>query len=814
MDQEGNSQPPGPGDETTSGSPPSPEPADGAFIASEAGSDVPSEVLPGGNQTTGSQGSDPSRAADGSTDAASSGAATKPLPGHRPATGPAMAKRHKRRRNRKTLGLLPLMHRLIAMLHLGAVIGAIAGFPLLLQALHQTPELLGAFAAPLGVLTLLTGGLAIATWRRGTVLRPGLPGRGRTIGAGAASLLFSIAAVPPVALLFFGAQSAIEAGYLFSYSLAEAHLALPGALRTALLVTAVVGGVCALLDLAVAIGGWFLLPAGFRRVFWLLTDASLVVSAAIATATLPIQPDAEGTLPAAVFRLTVTSLFLLRAMLRTLPGLFDLLETTGFQRTIAARHLRSKKSSFLAAIGTLSILAVALSTAMLVSVLNDLKQKILGNQAHVVVQMPQEQTFEGWEPTLEEARSVSGITGVTPFVAGEVMVTSTSNQTGALLRGIDVGSVSSVTDLERNLERGRLEYLQDPQRLLDLPPEERRTILPLHLEMPDEEAGDDETESEPGTALRDIEEAFAQLEEERAGQTADDTEGSADNESADNGSANNGTAEDAAENRDLLPGMIVGRELARTLRVFVGDELTVVSPFGALGPAGPMPKARRFRVAGIFYSGMYEYDMKLVYVTLPAAQRFLGTGDAISGLEVKVENVEEADHIAQTIAAALSRDDLVARDWKELNKNLFGALALEKLGMFVTLGIAILIAGFCVFGTLTLMVQEKGREVAILQAMGASPKDIIGVFLHEGLLIGLLGAGAGLGLGFLVTFVFEHFGFALNPEVYYIDRLPVHTDPMDFVVVGISAVAICVAATIFPAYVASRMRPVDALRYQ
>ena len=148
-----------------------------------------------------------------------------------------------------------------------------------------------------------------------------------------------------------------------------------------------------------------------------------------------------------------------------------------------------------------------------------------------------------------------------------------------------------------------------------------------------------------------------------------------------------------------------------------------------------------------------------------------------------------------------------------MNKNLFGALALEKLAMFVTLGIAILIAGFCVFGTLTLMVQEKGREVGILKAMGTTSRSVVGVFLFEGLLIGIFGAITGLGLGYLVVFILENFGIRLNPEVYYIDRLPVHTDPMEFLIVGVSAILICVVATIFPALLASRMRPIDALRH-
>lgn len=260
------------------------------------------------------------------------------------------------------------------------------------------------------------------------------------------------------------------------------------------------------------------------------------------------------------------------------------------------------------------------------------------------------------------------------------------------------------------------------------------------------------------------------------------------------------------------PGIILGKELARRLGVVVGSRLNVVSPVGPISALGMTPKIRPFRVVGLFESGMYEYDASLAYISLEEAQRFFSMGKTATGIEVKVEDVFAADAVAKRIDAQLGTG-YMARDWMLLNRNLFSALRLEKTMMFLLLVLITLVASFNIVGTLTMIVTEKQREIAILKAMGATPQAIMRIFMLNGVVIGLTGTAIGIPLGYTFLYLIENY-FTFDQTVYFLSSIPVHVKALDVFLVAFSAILISFAATLYPSWQAAKLAPVSALRYE
>ncbi len=262
------------------------------------------------------------------------------------------------------------------------------------------------------------------------------------------------------------------------------------------------------------------------------------------------------------------------------------------------------------------------------------------------------------------------------------------------------------------------------------------------------------------------------------------------------------------------PGIFIGKELARTLGVRMDETVVIVSPVGALSPLGAGSPMKKFQVAGIFDTGMYEYDTSLAYISLKSAQKFLGMEDAVSGVEVKVKDIYGVEKVGETIRRALGYP-FWTKDWKQMNRSLFAALKLEKVVMFIILVLIVLVAAFGIVSSLIMVVMEKNKDIAILKSMGATARSIMRIFVFEGLIIGIVGTFVGLVGGYFICLLLAKYQFiSLPSDIYYISRLPVKMNGIDFFLVALAAIGISFLATLYPSWQASKLDPAEALRYE
>jgi lipoprotein-releasing system permease protein len=410
----------------------------------------------------------------------------------------------------------------------------------------------------------------------------------------------------------------------------------------------------------------------------------------------------------------------------------------------------------------------------------DLKTKIRATKADVVVSVRDDAPFTGWQDVQKRIGAVPGVVASMAYIESEVIIKHATNPSGMgiILRGIDPLRASQVLDLARTLGEGKVEFLEHPG---DIPTEEADLMRPIPLPH-EEEDRDDEGNDDRSPDHHDDDDVPVKP-----------------------------TA--ARPPKRVLPGVLLGEELfAHTLRVYMGSDVDIACPMCGVGPAGPMPKLKPFRVAGHFYTGMYEFDSKLAYVSLAEAQKFLGMQGEVTGIEVHTRTPEIAADVAATIEQSLGVTYEV-RSWEELNQGLFMALKLEKIAMFVVLTFILLVASFSVISTLLMLASEKGREIAILKSMGARSSSVLKIFVAEGLYIGLLGMALGFSTGIAGCELLSRRGLPLDPDIYYIQKLPVVMRGTEITLICLAAVGLCGVATLYPAYLAARTRPVDGLRY-
>jgi len=494
---------------------------------------------------------------------------------------------------------------------------------------------------------------------------------------------------------------------------------------------------------------------------------------------------------------------------------------------------------------------------------SDLRDKILGSNAHLQITR-EDGDFVEWREVKARIDKMSGVVASTPFAVSEVVVAANNTGMNVIIKGIDPRTVGKVTDLVSDLEdrdaMKRLEPiigdshdLRVPQHprsgaVIDPPPDDLPAPgdpidfshpAPVPAPAPGEGSGSAagaDASAFGGDAVRVLTEGDPPP---PRGSAADPPPPHAvvdppprDLVTSDEPPADYSRPDylqDAIKVIDppfdtpsisrrtqSLPGILVGRELVKQTHLYTGEEVRVVSPLS--DPANPdatgtpIPFNRDYRVAGTFFTGMYEYDLKYVYVTLDSLQEFLDRGDAIDGIEIRVDNPYETDTFVAEFQAAFGPHYRV-QDWKELNRSLFSALKLEKIAMFLVLGIVILVASFSIVGNLIMVVVEKAREIALLKTLGASDVGVMQLFAIQGLMIGLVGTVLGAVTGLLLCWGLSEYGFPLNADVYYIDRLPVHIDPWSVGAAAAAGVVISIAATLYPAVVAARVRPAAGMRH-
>ncbi|MEZ4308489.1 MAG: FtsX-like permease family protein [Polyangiaceae bacterium] len=266
-----------------------------------------------------------------------------------------------------------------------------------------------------------------------------------------------------------------------------------------------------------------------------------------------------------------------------------------------------------------------------------------------------------------------------------------------------------------------------------------------------------------------------------------------------------------------MPGIVIGVSLAKTLDLKIDDCVTVTSPtigFSFSGGAVKAPVAKRFRVIATFEAGFDQYDSKLVYTDLYEAQSFYDQGDTVTGIEMIVDDIDQAGDIAKQMETMLPSGLYHTMDWEELNHGLFTALRIQQIGMSTVLALIILVAAFTVVATLIMVVLDKKKEISVMKAMGATNFEILRIFFYQGSIIGVGGTTLGLLLGVIVCKGLLVYSFPLDPKVYFVSHLPVEVRPLEFVITGVIAIGICMVATLAPSLYAASIVPAEGFREQ
>jgi lipoprotein-releasing system permease protein len=439
-----------------------------------------------------------------------------------------------------------------------------------------------------------------------------------------------------------------------------------------------------------------------------------------------------------------------------------------FELFIATRYLRAKRrQAFIGIITAISIVGVAAGVASLIVALainngfrQDLQERLIGSTSHISLLRVADDGIKNWPPLLARLSKEPHVIAAAPAIFEQVLISRGPRARGAVLKGMIPANERKIGDLLNTIKEG--------------------SAAPLEESPPNRGA---ERQSSPDQASNSEQES------------PDDLAG-------------------VQERVAAMPPIILGKDMADGLGATVGSVVLVTSPQGELTPFGMVPKYSRFRVAGIFDSGFFDYDSSWAFTSLSAAQRLFGLGDLISVIEFKIDDIYKAGQVSHELEEAAG-SGFMATNWMEQNKALFHALRLERLVTFITIGLIVFVAALNILISLIMMVMEKTKDIAVLMSMGTRRAQVRNIFIAQGVLIGVIGTLIGLLAGYAISYAGGHYHMiSLSPEVYSIDYVPFAPRPMDGVLVAFVAIGVSFIATLYPSWSAGRTLPAEALRYE
>src|SRR5690242_9167454 len=447
-----------------------------------------------------------------------------------------------------------------------------------------------------------------------------------------------------------------------------------------------------------------------------------------------------------------------------------------FEFFIASRYLRAKRKQ--AVIGVITVISIAGVTAGVASLVialainngfrQDLQNRLLGSTSHINLMRTMNDGIQDWRSLMERLEKQPHVVAAAPIIYEQVLISLGGRARGAVLKGIIPQDERKVSDLLNSVKQGSADALDEP-------------------------AG------RPSAAVPALSDKHALSEAEgnvRPTQENPDLLG------------------EVEQRRAAMPPILLGKDMADELGAKVGSVVLVTSPQGELTPFGMVPKYSRFRVAGIFDSGFYDYDSSWSFVRLSDAQRLFALGNVIQIIEFKIDDIYKAAQVGKDLEEAAG-PGFMTTNWMEQNRPLFRALRLERLVTFITVGLIVFVAALNILISLTMMVMEKARDIAVLMSMGTRKAQVRNVFIAQGLLIGVIGTAIGLVLGYAISYAGGQYHIiSLSPEVYSIDYVPFAPRVADGAWVALFTVLVSFVATLYPSWSAARILPAEALRYE